>query len=93
MSVSKEGVSATDIEQAVYDTDEIRIVIRAPQGQKFPEGYKYQRKAASTTNVKDWLESRILPLLGNCQAVVIDGNGQIPHGRTKLETVRQSYVK
>lgn len=87
------GFSATDIEQAVYNIEEIRVVIRAPQSHMFQQGYNYCRKAAATTSIKDWMEKRLIPILDGQQAVVIDGNGQIPHGRTKIETVRQSYVK
>lgn len=87
------NVTATDIEQAVFSIEEIRIVIRAPRSYLFQRGYDYERKAAGTTSIKGWMETRLQPILEGQQAVVIDGNGQIPHGRTKIETVRQSYAK
>lgn len=85
-------VSATDLERQIYEKEEIRIVIRAKESQQF-DSYSYSRKAATTVSATDWYNTRLKPLLGNdVDAVIIDGHGNIPHGRTKLDTIRNSYV-
>jgi hypothetical protein len=79
-----------EIEQAVLEKDEVRIVIRAPVSVDLGD-YFYHRKAADSASVTEWLEQRIRPIIGNYDVVVIDGNGASPHGRTKMGTVRASY--
>jgi hypothetical protein len=79
-----------EIEQTVFDLEEIRIVIRAPISDNLGD-FNYTRKAADNASVSEWLEQRIKPLLNDCAVVVIDGTGVSPNGRTKLSTVRASY--
>lgn len=80
-----------EIEQAVFDLDEIRIVIRAKTSEDLGS-YTYSRKAAENTSVSEWLEQRIKPIVNSHGVVVVDGRGNIPHGRTKLSRVRRSYA-
>jgi hypothetical protein len=80
-----------EIEQAVFDLEEVRIVIRAPATERLGD-YPFARKAASNTSVTEWLQQRVMPILGDNAVVVIDGSGRIPHGRTKMETLRASYT-
>lgn len=81
-----------EIEQAVFELDEVRIVIRAdtdtPMG-----SYKYARKAAENASITEWLDQRIRPIVNGKGVVVIDGNGNVPHGRTRLSTLRSSYER
>lgn len=77
-------------EQAVLNLEEIVIRIRAPVGAKVGS-YDYERRAAGTTSVTDWLETRILPYIGDYEVCIVDGSWRQPHGRTKLETLRNSY--
>ena len=79
-----------DLEQAVFDLEEVRIVIRSPLNQELGD-YQYDRKAAGNTSITDWLEQRIRPLLDGKAVVVIDGSGALPHGRTKMDKLRASY--
>ena len=81
-----------EIEQAVFELDEIRIVIRAGTNTQLGT-YQYTRKAAENASVAEWLDQRIKPILKNHAVVVIDGNGNVPHGRTRLSTLRASYEK
>jgi hypothetical protein len=81
-----------EIEQAVYELEEIRIVIRA--GVREPLGdFGYERKAAGNSSITEWLEQRIAPIVGGNAVVVVDGTGALPHGRTKLEKLRDSYAR
>jgi hypothetical protein len=79
-------------EQAVFDMDEVRIVIRAETGSDLKD-YKFVRKASDNASVTEWLEQRIRPLIEDHEVVVIDGNGIQPHGRTRMEKVRASYTE
>jgi hypothetical protein len=85
-------MTALEIEQAVFNLEEIRIVIRASAGTPMDD-FKYVRAAAGTSSISEWLQQRILPLTNDNEVVVIDGNGTIPHGRTKMSTLRGSYER
>jgi len=37
--------------------------------------------------------TRLKPIIGEDEATIIDGNGNTPHGRTNIETVRNSYIR
>jgi hypothetical protein len=78
------------IEQAVFELEEVRIVIRAPINEELDD-FQYDRKAAGNSSITDWLEQRIRPLVHGHAVVVIDGTGVSPHGRTKMERLRQTY--
>jgi hypothetical protein len=80
-----------ELEQAVFDMDEIRVVVRANTGTDLDD-YKFVRKAAGSASLTDWLDQRIRPLLRGHEVAVVDGNGVSPHGRTQIEKVRASYV-
>jgi hypothetical protein len=80
----------SDIEQAVFELEEVRIVIRASVNEDLGD-YQYDRKAAGNSSITDWLEQRIRPLLNGHSVVVVDGSGALPHGRTKMEKLRASY--
>ncbi|MBV9783705.1 MAG: hypothetical protein JO264_07775 [Acidisphaera sp.] len=81
-----------EIEQTVFELDEIRIVIRASTTTQLGS-YQYARKAAENASIAEWLEQRIKPIIKGHGVVVVDGNGNVPHGRTRLSTLRASYEK
>ncbi len=84
-------VSVSELEQKIFELEEVRVVIRKKrEGQV--SNYDYKRKASATTSVTDLIETRIKPLIGDADVVVVNGQGLQPHGRTKVETVRNSYV-
>ncbi len=83
-------MNAWQIEQQVFELEEVRIILRCPWNQDF-EDYLYERKAAGNASITEWLDQRVRPLIGNIQVVVVNGSGEIPHGRTKMEKLRASY--
>lgn len=85
-------ISVTEFEAKVFEQEEILIKIRASAGAKVSD-YSYTRRAAGSQSTTDWLEGRIKPLLGDYEVVVIDGAYATPHGRTKLDRLRDSYEK
>lgn len=85
-------ISIAEFEAKVLEKEEIVIKVRAPASTQV-EDYDYDRKAAGTQSVTDWLEGRVKPALDGHEVVVIDGDYTTPHGRTKLERLRKSYEK
>lgn len=86
-------ISATDLERQIFEKEEIKVVIRAKKNTEFEE-YNFDRKASINTSITDWYNTRLKPILGeNYDADIIDGFGNNPHGRTKIENVRNSYAK
>ena len=81
-----------EFEQRVLDLEEIVIRIRAP-GYQEVDDYDYQRQAAGTTSVSDWLRTRIPPRILEIGVSIVDGNLREPHGRTRLSTLRASYER
>ena len=86
-------VSAAELERQIFELEEIRVVIRSNKLTPKYEGYNYSRKASSSTSITDWYHTRLKPIIGEDEATIIDGNGNNPHGRTNIETVRNSYVR
>ena len=82
----------SEFEQAVFDTEDVVIRIRAPLAKEVDD-YEYERQASGATSVTNWLETRSLPKLRENQVSSVDRNGQTPHGRTKLETLRSTYER
>lgn len=81
-----------EIEQAVFELEEVRIAIQAPTKVDMG-GFEFQRKSAGNTSITEWLRQRIYPLTGGHGVTVIDGTGAIPNGRTKMETLRSTYAR
>jgi hypothetical protein len=85
-------VRPADLEQAVFELEEVRIIVRARPNTDLGD-FDYNRKAAGNTSITEWLEQRIYPLTNEHYVVVVDGSGALPHGRTKMEKLRSSYAR
>lgn len=83
---------AVEIEEAVFALEEVRIVIRCNPRADLGD-YQYTRRAAGNSSVTEWLEQRIVPIVDGHQVVVINGQGEIPHGRTRMERLRSTYTE
>lgn len=81
-----------ELEQIIYELEEVRVVIRAPTNAEIGV-YPYSRKAAGNASITEWLQQRVAPASLGYEVAVIDGGGAIPHGRTKMETLRASYIR
>lgn len=92
VSLRMSEISVAEFEAKVLEKEEIIIKVRAPSGAKVSD-YYYDRKAAGSQSVTDWLEGRIKPLLKNHEVVIIGGDYTAPHGRTKLERLRNGYER
>jgi len=55
-------------------------------------GYPYDRMLKNAANVHHWIESRFRHAYPGFDIEVLDARGRRVHGRTKLATVRDSYL-
>ena len=78
------------LENAVWATETIRIVIRASSGSEVGE-YDYVNAATYSWTVSELIENRIRPLVGNAEIVAIRGNGHVTRGNVVLQTLKDSY--
>ena len=85
-------MTVRDFERAVWETERIRIVIRATENSQVEE-YTFANAADRNWRITELINNRIKPLIGDRQVVVIRGDGTQPHGGVKLETLRASYGK
>jgi hypothetical protein len=81
-----------EFEAAVWETEKIRIVIRSRTTSHVVD-YDYQNAAQETWRISQWLANRVQPKVGQRKVVVLGGDGEMPHGRTVLRTLRNSYLR
>lgn len=90
-------ITVRELEERILELEEVVVRIRAPHDALVNDyagkDGAYERKAAGTTSVSDWLEQRIKPSLNGFEYSIINGDYSTPHGRTKLSTLRNSYEK
>ncbi len=55
--------------------------------------YQYHRAADHDITVESWKQSRFRPSFPGFEVDVMDARGKPVQGNTKLETVRDSYLK
>ena len=87
-------ISVREFEKKVRELEEVSITVLAPASTQV-EDYPYQKKAAGTTSITDWIETRVRPSIGNHEFSIINAEyvAETPHGRTKMETLRKSYER
>lgn len=77
-------------ENTIWELEGVRIVVRAPDTAEIDD-YKFTRRADKGMNVTAYLRGRIKPSIGPYEAVVVCGDGSLPHSRTNLNRVRETY--
>ena len=78
------------LEDKVWMQDNVRIVVRCNSDTKVRD-YPHKNAAQANWNVTRFIEKRITPLLNGQEVVVLMGDGEQPHGRTLLSSLRDSY--
>ena len=53
--------------------------------------YTHKNAAQADWRITEYLEKRLAPLLDGMEVVVLMGDGEQPHGRTLLSSIRDSY--
>lgn len=85
MSVNAEGLAVQ-----IKAVEGIDVGIAAPAGTIF-DPYPYTRAAWGTMTIAELKQKRLIPAAKGYTVDVFDANGQIPNGRTKIETIRKGY--
>jgi hypothetical protein len=83
-------ITVREFEEKVLSKEEVVLIVRAPANQQVQD-YEYERKAAGNSSITDWIEQRVRPCIGTLEFTIINGAYAHPHGRTKLETLRNGY--
>ena len=84
-------MKVSEFEDKVWRVESIRIIVRASADQEVGE-YNYNNAADATWRINELIEKRISPCLGDITCSVIQGNGEEPHGRVILRTLREGYA-
>lgn len=79
-----------ELEDKIWEVEGIRVVIRGAERTAVMV-YDYQNAAQETWSITKLIESRIQPCAPGIEVMVIQGNGEEPHGRTLLKNVRGTY--
>ena len=85
-------MNAWDFEEAVWNLEGIRIVVRVPYAEAVKD-YDYEKAAKGNQSLSAFIGLRIRPYVGDQQVMAINGSGQVVHGGTHLETIRRSYAE
>jgi hypothetical protein len=86
----RENMTVQELEDKVWVQDGIRIVIRAVSTAEVGD-YSQKNAAQGSWRITQFIEKRISPLVKDKEVVVLEGNGEEPHGRTLLSSIRESY--
>jgi len=83
-------MNVQELEDKVWAQDGIRVVVRAPAS-SVVGNYTYKNAAQASWRIAQFVEKRLEPILKGNEAVVLMGDGEQPHGRTLLSSIRESY--
>jgi hypothetical protein len=83
-------IKVEDFEAQVWALEGIRIIVRAEWDFRV-EPYPYKKASKDGINVTKWVKDRVMPYLKDLQVIVIQGNGEQPHGGTLIRNVKASY--
>lgn len=79
-----------ELEDKVWALDGIRIVVRRSSTTDVGD-YTHKNAAQASWRITEFIENRLRPLIGNREVCVVMGDGEQPHGRTLLSSIRDSY--
>ncbi|MBW2089981.1 MAG: hypothetical protein JRI37_13565 [Deltaproteobacteria bacterium] len=79
-----------EFEEKVWEVEGIRIVIRAASEENV-SNYTFKNSAQEGWRVTQLIEKRLQPKIGDYEVIIIQGDGEQPHGRVILRSVRRTY--
>ncbi|WOB25909.1 hypothetical protein NYR95_19885 [Xanthomonas dyei] len=88
--VKSPKIKAADFEDKVWAIEGVRIVLRVDQN-TLVEDYSYKKAADESWRIKELIDKRIEKCVGATPIVVVQGDGEEPHGRVILRTLRTGY--
>lgn len=86
------------IESKIAKIEGFRVKVRYETGKDVRSdraslpGYPYERMLKNSANVRDWIDTRFKATYPGFDVHVLDEGGKRVHGRTKLATVRDTYL-
>lgn len=83
-------IKASDFEEKVWATEGVRLILRIDPN-TLVDDYTYKKAADESWRVTELIEKRIEKCVGSTPIVVIQGDGEEPHGRVILRTLRTGY--
>ena len=83
-------MNAGDFEEKVWAVEGIRVVLRTDSKTEVGD-YDYKKAADESWRITELGEKRIQKSIGNIPYTVIQGDGEEPHGRVILRTIRGAY--
>lgn len=87
------------VELRISQIEDFRVTIRHLGGADVRSdraglpAWPYERAAKDSWNVSDWRRERFAATYPGFIVEVLDGDGNVVPGQTKLETVRDSYTE
>lgn len=81
-----------EFEKKVWDVEGVRVVLRANPDTEVVD-YDYKYAANEVWSIAEFLEKRISKYTNEIPVIVIQGDGQEPHGNVILRTIRGKYNK
>ncbi len=83
-------MTVQEFEEKVWSIDTIRVVVRA-NANDIVGDYSSKNATTGTWSLSEWLRKKVERKLSGKEVKVIAGDGEEPHGRTLLRTIRRSY--
>lgn len=83
-------MKASEFEERVWAIEGIRIVLRTDPNTEVTE-YSYKKAADESWRVTELIEKRIAKHIDNIPHLVLQGDGEEPHGKVILRTIRKGY--
>jgi len=80
-----------EFEETVWHLEGIRLVVRETVDVQVDD-YDYQNAANRSWSIAEWLRNRVEPRLLVRVIAVLVVQGEQPHRRTRLDTLRGSYA-
>jgi hypothetical protein len=85
-------MNVVEFEQKIFEIEGVRIVIRMTSGSSVGD-YDYKKAYPQNNSIREWLDTRVFPKIGDSQVVVVDGTGALPNRKTHMTNLRNSYAE
>ena len=83
-------MKASEFEEKVWAVEGVRIVLRTDPNTEVAD-YNYKKAADESWRITELIEKRVSKHIDGIPHVVLQGDGEEPHGKVILRTVRKGY--
>lgn len=87
----RKEITVEEFEEKFERIEGLKIVIRAPKGDKIPD-YPYKRALDSGKTIGELKRGRLKKLLEKKECDILTGDVEPASGKMKLENVKKTYV-